>query len=103
MLNPAVEGIIKGVVVEMVKSVTGFVRIYLKVPFCNVSQLLAGVVSVPPILHVSVVACDVPLLTVTVENIVVGLPVVFEIIASADPKNVTGIFVKSTFDVVVRP
>ena len=101
--KPAVAGIVNWVVVETVKSEPGFVRIYRKVPFCNVSQLSNGVFRVPEISRVRVVACDDPLFTVTVLKTVNGLPAVFEILADVEPKNVTGIPVKSTFDVVVRP
>jgi hypothetical protein len=65
--------------------------------------LSAGVFKVPAISRVSVVACDVPLLTVTVLKTVKGLPVVFVILEELEPKKVTGIPVKSTFDVVVSP
>ena len=56
MYNPAVAGILKGVIVEMLKSELGFVLTYLNVPFCNVNQLSAGVFKVPAISTVSVVA-----------------------------------------------
>ncbi len=101
--NPAVAGIAKGVVLEMVKSEPGLVRMYLKVPFCKVSQLSTGVFRVPAISHVRVVACDVPLLTVTVLNTVSGLPAVFEIVAFVELKNVRGRVVKSTLQVVFNP
>ena len=95
--RPAVAGILNAVVVEIVKSVVGFVRMYLKVPFVRVSHASAGVVRVPAMSHVSVVACDVPLLTLTVEKIVSGVPMVLVILAEFEPLKVTGILVKSTF------
>ena len=87
---------LNGVVVEIVKSLPGLVRLYLNVPLVSVSQALAGVVRVPAISQVRVVAWDVPLFTVTVEKIVRGVPVVLVILAELEPLNVTGILVKST-------
>jgi hypothetical protein len=76
---------------------------YRNVPFCRVNQLLAGVVKVPAMSIVRVVAGEFPLFTVTVLKTVKGFPDVFEILAEFEPKNVTGTPVKSTLEVVLRP
>ena len=55
---------LKAVVVEIVKSVEGFVLVYWKVPFSNVNQLSVGVVKVPPTLQLNLVVWDVPLFIV---------------------------------------
>jgi hypothetical protein len=93
--SPAVDGIVKVLVVEIVKSVEGLVRMYLKVPFNRVSHALAGVVRVPAILQVSVVDWDVPLLTVTRLKIVSGVPAVLVILAEVEPVKNNGILPKS--------
>ena len=96
MINkPALEGIVNGVSVEMVKLVAGLVRTYLKVPLRSVSQLSVGVVKTPPISSVRVVVWEDPLSTVTVLKIVAGpkgpgKPGVLVIEALFGPKNVTG-------------
>jgi hypothetical protein len=56
---------------------------YLNVPFCKVNQLLTGVLNVPAISQVRVVACEVPLFTVTLLKIVNGLVPVID--ALLDP------------------
>ena len=90
--NPAVAGIVKGVVVEIAKSVPGSVLIYLRVPFCNVNQLSVRVAKVPPISNVSVVACEFPLLTVILLKVVEGVELSngsFVIEAELLPKKMT--------------
>jgi hypothetical protein len=101
--NPDEAGIENGVVVEIVKSEFGLVRMYRNVPFCNVNQLSVRVLRVPAISIVSVVACEVPLFTVTVLKTVRGVPEVFVTLAELEPKKVTGIPVKSTFEIVLSP
>jgi hypothetical protein len=56
MYKPDVDGIVNGVMVDIVKSLPGLFLIYLRVPFVIVSQLSAGVVKTPPISIVRVVA-----------------------------------------------
>jgi len=80
---------LNGVVVDIVKSEPGLVLMYLNVPFCKVNQLLTGVLNVPAISQVRVVACEVPLFTVTLLKIVVGVPDVFERVELFEPKKVT--------------
>ncbi len=92
--NPAVEGIVNVLVVVMLKSASCS---YLNVPFCNVSQSLAGVVKVPVISTISESDCDEPLFTVidsiTVYVLSEGLS--FVIYLTPSSKNIKGISVKS--------
>jgi hypothetical protein len=100
MYKPAVEGMVKFVVVEIVKFVAGSVRWYWKVPFCSVSQLFVGVVRVPAIEQFNEVACEVPLFTVTDPKMVKGVPTVFVILAEVLPLKITGTFTRFTLEVV---